>query len=165
MKLQLISALLFTLVITAVNGSAYLTPFNKSDYYSAIASQNIETINNEIEIVKASSIAEKDAYEGTLLMTKAGLIKKIPDKINLFKSGRIKLETCIKNNNENAELRFLRLMVQENSPPIVNYKGDLEKDKTAILQSFKTLSPEVQKYIRDYSKGSKILNPKDFLIL
>ncbi|HTC00887.1 MAG TPA: hypothetical protein VK705_09410 [Ferruginibacter sp.] len=162
MKLQLVSTLLFTLAITAVNGKAYFTPFNKNDYYSAIASQNIETINNEIEIVKASAIAEKSAYEGTLLMIKAGLVKKIPDKISLFKSGRLKLENCIKNNNKNAELRFLRLMVQENAPPIVNYKSDLEKDKIFIEKKFKTLATDLQKYILDYSKRSKILNTKDF---
>ena len=162
MKLQLAGILLFISGLVTGNSKIYFTIFNKSDFYSAMASQNIGAINNELAVVQNASIANKDAYEGTLLMTKAGLIKKIPDKISLFKAGRIKLERCIINDTNNAELRFLRLIVQENVPAIVNYKGDLEKDKTVILQSFKTLSPEVQKYIRDYSKGSKILHPKNF---
>lgn len=162
MKLQLISTLLFISAITTVNAYAYFTTFNKSDYYSALASQNVNTIDNELKIVEANSITDRDAYEGTLLMTKAGLIKNITEKISLFKSGRIKLENCIKANNQNAELHFLRLMVQENAPPIINYKGDLQKDKSIIEKSFKTLPEDVQQYILDYSKKSAILNPKDF---
>jgi len=161
MKPQLAGILLFISGIVTGNSKTYFTTFNKSDFYSAMASQNIGAINNELVVVQNISILNKDAYEGALLMTKAGLIKKISDKISLFKAGRTKLERCIITDSANAELRFLRLIVQENVPAIVNYKGDLEKDKTVILRSFKTLSPEVQKYIRDYSKGSKILNSKD----
>jgi hypothetical protein len=162
MKLQVISALLFISAITTVNGDAYFAIFNKNDYYSVMASQNIDAINNELEIVKTSTIVNKNAYEGTLLMTKAGLVKKISEKISLFKSGRQKLESCIKLDTQNVELRFLRLMVQENSPPIVNYKGDLEKDKIFIDKLFKTAPQDIQQYILDYSKRSKILNAKDF---
>jgi hypothetical protein len=162
MKLQVISVLLFITAITTVNGNAYFAIFNKNDYYSVMASQNIDAINNELKIVQSSTIVNKNAYEGTLLMTKAGLVKKIGEKINLFKSGRQKLENCIKLNTQNVELRFLRLMVQENSPPIVNYKGDLEKDKIFIDKSFKTEPQDIQQYILDYSKRSKILNAKDF---
>jgi hypothetical protein len=162
MKLQVISILLFISLIGTVNGKSYCTVFSKSDYYSVLASQNIDAINDELNIVQSSSAAEKDAYEGTLLMTKAGLVKNLSEKISLFRSGRSKLEGCIKLNSQNAELRFLRLMVQENAPSIVNYKGDLEKDKTFIEKSFKTLPQDLQRYILDYSKRSKILNTKDF---
>jgi len=162
MKLQVISALLFIAAITTVNGNAYFATFNKNDYYSVMASQNIDAINKELEIVKTSTVVNKNAYEGTLLMTKAGLVKKISEKINLFKSGRQQLESCIKLDTQNVELRFLRLIVQENSPPIVNYKGDLEKDRIFIDKLFKTVPQDIQQYILDYSKRSKILNPKDF---
>jgi hypothetical protein len=161
MKLQLAGILLFISGLVTGNSKIYFTTFNKSDFYSAMASQNIDAINNELVVVQNASTPNKDAYEGTLLMTKAGLIKKIPDKISLFKAGRTKLARCIINDSTNAELRFLRLMVQENAPPIVNYKNDLEKDKVFIQRSFKTLATDVQKYILDYSKRSKILNSKD----
>jgi hypothetical protein len=162
MKLQLISTLLFISVITTSNGRPYFSGFSKTDYYAVMASQNIDSVNNELKIVQASSVVEKDAYEGTLMMTKAGLVKAISEKINLFRSGRQKLENCIKLDNQNAELRFLRLIIQENAPRIVNYKGDLQKDKTVIENSFKTLPQDVQKCILTYSKKSTILNPKDF---
>jgi hypothetical protein len=164
MKLRFTIAFFTVLLLLSVSVQALhkLIRFDKNEYYTAVASQNIDNVNDELKIVQASSFAEKDAYEGTLLMTKAGLAKKVTDKISFFRSGHSKLEACIRKYNENAELHFLRLMIQENAPAIVGYKGDLEKDKAFILKSFKTLSPEVQKYILDYSKKSKILNPKDF---
>jgi hypothetical protein len=162
MKLQLLGVLLFISAITAVNGQSTIAPFSKSGFYLTMAYQSIEAVNKELKIVKASTITEKDAYEGTLLMTKAGLVKNPAEKIKYFKSGRAELEIRIKKNITDIELRFLRLMIQENAPPVVNYKGDLKEDKEFIERSFKTLSPEMQKYILDYSKRSKILNLKDF---
>ncbi|HMG81616.1 MAG TPA: hypothetical protein VK559_01145 [Ferruginibacter sp.] len=161
MKLRLISILLFISIIAA-SAKPCFTAFNKKDYYAVMATQNLDAVNNELIIVQGSSMPEKDAYEGTLLMTKAGLVNNISEKISLFKSGHRKLESCIKANAQNAELRLLRLMIQENAPPIVNYRGDMKEDKTFIESSFKTLPADIQQYIRDYSKRSKILNPKDF---
>ncbi|HTB52986.1 MAG TPA: hypothetical protein VK718_09460 [Ferruginibacter sp.] len=162
MKLQLVSTLLFVTVVSNINGKSLFTGFDKREYYATIASKNIDSIDHELKIVQSSSIIEKGAYEGTLLMTKAGLVKKIAEKVNYFKAGRSELEASIKKNKTNAELRFLRLIIQENAPPIVNYKGNLKEDKVLLQQSFKTLSPDVQKCILDYCKRSKILDQKDF---
>jgi hypothetical protein len=162
MTAQLISLLLFISTITPKTEKSYVAIFNKDNYYAAIASQNINNINTELTIVQASEIHEKDAYEGSLLMVKAGLVKSISEKISLFRSGRQKLESCIKANIQNTELHFLRLMIQENVPSILNYKGDIEKDKSIIINTYKTLPQDVQQYILDYSKKSKVLHPSDF---
>ena len=63
---------------------------------------------------------------------------------------------------DNGELRFLRLMIQEHAPGILNYKDDLEKDSLYIRQSFKKLPADVQQAITDYSKTSKVLRSEDF---
>jgi hypothetical protein len=162
MTAQLISLLLFISTITPKTEKSYVNTFNKSDYYAALASQKLDNIDNELAIVQAISIVEKDGYEGTLLMTKAGLVKSISEKISLFKSGRQKLEACIKANDQNVELRFQRLMIQENAPSILNYKGDIEKDKTIIINAYKTLPQDIQQCILGYSKKSKVLHPNDF---
>ncbi|GAC1594260.1 MAG: hypothetical protein NVS3B8_07890 [Chitinophagaceae bacterium] len=122
----------------------------------------MEEINNELAIVRAASINEKGAYEGALLMRKAGLLKKPEEKLKAFKSGRIKLETAILDNNDNGEYRFLRLTIQEHAPRIVKYYKELEKDSQYIQKVFKNLSPAVQKAILDYSKTSKTLRQEDF---
>lgn len=162
MKIRIAIALLFILSCMVVQGENLLQKFDKSAFYAAMASGNIQEINNEIDIVKSASIDEKEGYEGALLMRKAGL-KTIPaERLKLFKAGRIKLETALLNDNKNAEFHFLRFAIQEHAPKIVKYRNELETDKQFIQKSFKSLSPVVQHAIIDYTKNSKILHPQDF---
>ena len=90
------------------------------------------------------------------------MVKKAGDKLSLFKSGHKLLDGAIKKDESNAELRFLRLMVQEHSPGMLHYKGDLDKDSVLIKEKFSELHPGARKAIIQYSKTSKILKPSDF---
>ena len=92
-------------------------------------------------------------------MKKAGLITKPAEKLSLFKAGRLKLEAAIKKDKENAEFSFLRLIIQEHAPKIVEYRNNINADVSAIRSNFKTLSPVIQQAIYDYSKKSKVLKP------
>ena len=139
-----------------------LQSFNREAFYAVMASGDLEEINNELILVRSQSIIEKDAYEGALLMRKAGLLKKPEEKLKAFKSGRIKLETVLSDNNENGEYRFLRLTIQEHAPHIVKYYKEQGSDSEYIKAVFKNLSPVIQTAIRNYSKTSKILRPEDF---
>ena len=65
-------------------------------------------------------------------MKKAGIINGAGKKLNLFKAGRKKLEAEIKKDSSNVELRFLRLMTQENAPGILGYKNELQTDREYI---------------------------------
>lgn len=132
--------------------------FDKNDFYAALSSDNVDEINAQISVVKASAIAEKEAYEAALLMKKSGLIRgSAKEKMNLFKSGRSKLESSIAKDNNNIEYRFLRLIIQEHAPKIVKYRNDLETDSLLIRTNFKSLPPFLQQVIIDYSKRSKAL--------
>ncbi|MDB5209945.1 MAG: hypothetical protein JWQ30_772 [Sediminibacterium sp.] len=135
--------------------------FDKESFYSAMASGNMEQINDELVVVRAASFHEKDAYEGALLMRKSGLLKKAQEKLNAFKAGRIKFETALQDDGDNAEYRFLRLTIQEHAPRVVKYYHEIEKDSQFIKKAYKNLSPVVQKAILDYSKTSKVLRPED----
>jgi hypothetical protein len=136
--------------------------FEKAAFYNVLKTGKIADIDEQLELVKASSISEKEAYEGVLLMRKAGLVKIPAERLKLFKKGRIALETAIANNKENGEYRFLRLVIEEKAPKIVKYNRDLEADKLEIKRTFKNLSPVAQSAIIDYSKDSKTLSPQDF---
>lgn len=136
--------------------------FDREAYYVIMATGKIDEINDELLMLRTVSIKEKEAYEGALLMRKAGLLKKPEEKLKAFKSGRIKLETALIDNNDNAEYRFLRLTIQEHAPRIVKYYKEQNSDSEYIKQVFKNLSPVLQTAIRNYSKTSKILRPDDF---
>ena len=159
MNFKPLISLLLLFSVVAVKANIQKAVFDKSAFYSAIASDNIETLNSQLAIVKASSINEKEAYEGVLMMKKAGLVNKAKEKISLFKAGRIKLEAAINKNKENTEFSFLRLIIQEHAPKIVDYNNNIKTDITAIRSNYKTLPLVVQQAISDYSKKSKNLKP------
>jgi hypothetical protein len=160
MILRLVSVTLLMVSGTISLGNHLQESFNKTRYYEVMATEKMDAINEQLDVVKKTSRTDKDAYEGALLMKKAGLVKG-QERLRLFKSGRSKLESSIKKDNNNAELRFLRIIIQEHAPKIVNYRGDLQKDAQVIQSSFKSLSPVVQQAIVDYSKISKVISAKE----
>ena len=162
MRLITIFAFFFILPGMTVQGRQILQTFDKSSFYKVMASGSLENINGELIIVATASIPEKEAYEGALLMKKAGLLNKPADKLKFFRSGCIKLESALIKDSTHSEYHFLRLTIQEHAPRKVKYFKDLEKDSHYIQITFKDLSPVIQKAISDYSKNSKILRPEDF---
>ncbi|MEO7307704.1 MAG: hypothetical protein ABIR78_09425 [Ferruginibacter sp.] len=159
MNIRIFFSLFILLSVLSVKASTQKTGFDKSAFYSAMAANDLESVNSQLTIIRSASINEKEAYEGALLMKKAGLVSKAKEKLSLFKAGRLKLEASIKKDNGNTELIFLRLIIQEHAPKAVNYHNNLENDVAAIRSNFKTLPPVVQQAISDYSKKSKVLKP------
>ena len=159
MNVKIFLNLLLLFCFFSINANTKKAGFDKTAFYSAMAADDINSINAQLNIVKTSSINEKEAYEGALLMKKAGMITKPSEKLRLFKAGRLKLEAAIKKDKENAEFSFLRLIIQEHAPKIVEYRNNINADVSAIRSNFKTLSPVIQQAIYDYSKKSKVLKP------
>lgn len=156
MNLKLFLNLLLIFSVTVVH-SKPLQGFDKSIFYKVIASGNIEETDKQLSMVSASLLPEKEAFEGVLLMRKAGMVAKAKDKLSLFKSGRLKLESAISKDNNNTEYRFLRLLIQEHAPKIVKYRNKLEEDSQHIRTNFENLSSVLQKVILDYCKKSTVL--------
>ncbi len=153
----------FVCMVFGIAGSARTVQqsFDREAFYSVMASGSLEKVNEELLVVRSSLIKEKEAYEGALLMKKAGLLKIPAEKLKAFKAGRIKFEPAIVNDNDNAEYHFLRLTIQEHAPKVVKYHKEIETDKEYIHKGYKNLSPVVQKAILDYSKTSKVLHQDD----
>lgn len=156
MNIKMFFNLVLLLCVVTAHAGIEQGGFDKSAFYSAMASNDLETVNTQLGIVKAASINEKEAYEGALLMKKAGMVNKVKEKLSLFKAGRSKLESSIKKGG-NAEFNFLRLIIQEHAPKALDYRKDIEIDVSAIRSNFKSLAPAVQQAINDYSKKSRVL--------
>ena len=153
--------LIFFLTAGFIPGASAQQKFEKAAFYNVMDNGDLDAINNEIETVKASSSPNKEGYEGALLMRKADKLPIPTQKLKYFKKGRIKLETALINDNDNAEYHFLRLAIEEHAPKIVKYHNDIEKDKAIVIKNFKNLPEPVQQAIRDYSKKSKVLRAED----
>jgi hypothetical protein len=142
---------------SSVIGQPSTNAVNRFSFYKAMRGDSKEQINAELTELKSEPSEISDAFTGTLLMKKASFGGSPATKLNLFKQGRKMLEAAIKKEPENAEYRFLRLMIQENAPGILGYKYDLEKDSQYIRKSYQSLPEDVQQAIVDYSKKSRIL--------
>jgi len=78
-------------------------------------------------------------------------------KLSYFKKGKIMLESAIKADYTNLELRFLRFTIQTNVPGFLNYTSDKNLDRAFISQSLPKLQDqELKKIIIEFlSKHSK----------
>ncbi|MBC7389315.1 MAG: hypothetical protein H7329_08905 [Opitutaceae bacterium] len=115
-----------------------------------------------IELVNKSKLKEETAYTGALLMRKAGIASSLKEKLDLFKQGRKKLDGEIEKEHNNAEYRFLRLMIQENAPSVLGYKQSVKEDKELIVSQYHSMDSAVKIAILNYTKTSKVLIKEDF---
>ena len=136
--------------------------FDKAGYYKVMESGDPAAIDQQIKKIENAEQINKEAYTGALLMKKASLVKGAAKKLNIFKDGHKKLEAAIEKDNSNTEWRFLRLIIQEHAPKIVNYRSDISKDAAAVQAGFKKLAPEIQSAILDYKKNSASLQSLQF---
>lgn len=151
--------LLWTILLLLANRGALAQDksVDRTTFYQAIRQDKKDLINNQLKKLKAVSPGIRQAFEGAMIMKKAGIGGNPITKLNLFKQGHKELEAAIKKEPDNAEFRFLRLIIQENSPGFLGYKDNLEGDSEYIRKSYKSLPGEVQRAIADYNKKSKVL--------
>jgi hypothetical protein len=161
MKRRVLFTLLYVLSGSPAPAKPMFQTFDKAGFYSVMASGILDEINAELSVVGASTVKEKEAYEGALLMRKAGLLARPKEKLATFKSGYIKMESSMAKDSGNIEYHFLRLMIQEHVPKVVHYDKDRQKDSQDIIRSFSTLSPVLQKAILNYCPHSKLLHERN----
>lgn len=150
------------ITFTLVCNSLY-SAVDSKEFYHVFASGSLNDINTFIQNIESSEPnSQSNAYMGALLMKKAGLEKYPLEKLNTFKSGHKLLEAEISKNPNDPELRFLRLVIQESAPEILNYRSNLAEDKGIVVKGFKGLDSNVQEYILQYCKESKVLTVNDF---
>ena len=162
MKIKIFNWLCLFLVFIGISrATPFKQDFDRSAFYAALKTGDITEIDKELSIIDGASFTEKEAYKGTLLMKKAGLVKRPKEKLALFKEGRIKLETELHNNTDNIEYHFLRLIIQEHAPKITKYRAQLDEDSEYIKKNYKKLPADVQQVVLDYSKNSAVLHSAD----
>jgi hypothetical protein len=130
---------------------------NRRDFYKAMEVSSKELVNAQLMELQTAPEEIRDAFTGAMLMKKSNFNAPPAIKVRLFREGHKMLEAAIKQYPDNAEFRFLRLMIQEHAPGILGYKNDLQKDTEFIQKSYKSLPDELQQIMADYSKKSKVL--------
>ena len=155
------SKLLISFVFLAFTGFGYSkaqTGVTKQALYKALATDNVALWNKQLEVCQQLNGNDKAAYEGALLMRKSGSLKTPAQKLNMFKKGHKFLESAISKEPDNAEYKFLRLVIQENAPKLLGYNKDIIADTKTIKANYNSFSKELQQAVTAYSKTSKLLS-------
>ena len=117
---------------------------------------DIKSKTQEIEYISKynkNDSADIQAYVISLEMKQAEY-KVLPwQKLNTFSKGKAKLEQLIKKEPKNANLRYVRLVIQEQLPKMLNYNSDIENDKHFLseLLKIKDNSDYLDTYILNYT--------------
>lgn len=123
------------------------------------AKANASNANTEAFIHTAEKSSGSDAviqgYKAAAKIMEAKITKH--NRKALVKSGATSLETIIKSNPNNIELRVIRMSVQENIPKIVGYRGSLKDDKAFILNNYSKQNSTLKNYIKKFAAQSKTM--------
>ncbi|CAA7387621.1 hypothetical protein [Chryseobacterium fistulae] len=136
---------------------------------------NLESIRNSYAKANSSTtstqnfitIAEKETgsdpvilgYKAAAQIMQAKITKQ--NRKSLVKTGATHLESLIKSNPNNIELRVIRLSIQENLPKIVGYRGSLKEDKNFILNNYAQQNPSLKNYIKRFVMQSKTISDSE----
>jgi hypothetical protein len=126
---------------------------------NSYAKANSSNANTEAFIHTAEKTSGSDpviqGYKAAAQIMQAKIVKN--NRKAMVKSGATALESLIKNNPNNAELRVIRMSVQENIPKIAGYRGGLKDDKTFILNNYSKQTAGLKSYIKRFAAQSKTM--------
>lgn len=126
---------------------------------NSYAKANESNINTEKFIETADKQSGSDpvtlGYKAAAKIMEAKIAK--GNRKALVKTGATSLEGIIKNNPNTAELRLIRLSVQENIPKIVGYRGSLKDDKAFLLNNYSKQNSALKNYIKRFAMQSKTI--------
>lgn len=82
------------------------------------------------------------AYWGALQTIWANHVLNPVSKLNTFYNGRANIEKAISRQNNNVEIRFIRLSVQKNCPGFLGYNKNIQEDEVFLRANKKNIASE-----------------------
>jgi hypothetical protein len=78
-------------------------------------------------------------YKGAVSASIANFIKDKKQKLSKFNSGKKMIDQAVAADSNNIELRFIRFVIQEESPKILGYNKQINSDKNFILKNYASI--------------------------
>ncbi|MFH6960994.1 hypothetical protein ACHRVK_00250 [Flavobacterium plurextorum] len=115
---------------------------------------------------KLSSVTNDDdkilvAYKAASILLDSKFEKKLRNKMDRFKEGAKLLEATIKSDQNNIEIRMIRLSIQEDVPGITGYKKNIKEDKAFITAHYAEQNTALKLYLKDFVLQSKSFSDKE----
>jgi len=126
------------LILLTACAAAIAQPDNIRQYY--LNARNPEGIKNFLALSEKLNlyVAAEKGYRGVALAMYADIADGVSAKLDYFNRGKDLLEAAIKEQPDNAELRFLRLTVQAEAPFMLGYSGAIEQDAEVVFHAFRS---------------------------
>lgn len=115
---------------------------------------------------KLSDVTNNDdkilvAYKAASILLDSKFEKKLGEKMERFKEGAKLLESTIKSEPNNIEIRMIRLSIQENVPGITGYKKNIKEDKKFLTENYSQQNAALKGYLKDFILQSKSFSEKE----
>lgn len=137
----------------------------RTEFSSAVKSEEICLKNYDWLSDHADTPIEK-GYEAVYRMIIAKHTSNPFKKMNNFKSGKKQLETVIKDNPSNTELRFIRFVIQAYIPKYLGYNEQMDTDKVYLVQNLSKMGDAKTKHIiYKYLKGTNLFTAQDLALM
>ncbi len=98
------------------------------------------------------------AYKGASGALMGKHSPKVSDKKSYLLEGAQLIEYAVKSEPQNIEIRLIRLSVQENTPKVAKYKGNISEDKDFIIRHYKSQNSALKEFIKNYIVLSKVFS-------
>ncbi|MCA5006767.1 hypothetical protein [Sphingobacterium bovistauri] len=130
-------------------------------------------VKDEVLCKKYLSLLQKNAksplekgYQAAFNMFMAKHTSNPFKKMGYFKDGKKLLESQIKLESNNIELRFIRLSIQYHIPDYLGYKENINEDKEYLVSNlYKLKDDKAKDIIYNYLKGANMYNSEELSLL
>ena len=158
MKFLILILSAFSLNAQSLNFDAVRTAYKEA----AQDKTKVESFHKSMSRVNTKDNAVLVAYKGASIALLAKQAESVKEKKDGFKEGVALIELANEKSSNNIEVRFVRLSIQENTPKLLKYKGNLEEDKLFILAQFKNIKfSHLKNHIKDYISQSKVFTDEE----
>lgn len=79
----------------------------------------------------------------------------------IITAGIKSLESAVNGDSDNAELRVIRMSVQENLPKFIKYNTKIATDKAFLLKNYSSQNSALKAYIKKFASQSKSFTAAD----
>jgi hypothetical protein len=121
------------------------------------ASNNKSNAEAFYELVQSKEHSEEfvfSAYDGASDVILSKYLDGNLEKLKYFRQGAEKIESAVEGDSYNTEVRFVRLVIQMNTPDFLDYNENIEEDKDFLLEHYSECSSDVRKMISEYASMS-----------
>jgi hypothetical protein len=149
-----VKTVLLTLLFCVSIPSSDLNEIRSSFKNASDNKSNAEAFYDLVQSKEYSDELLYIAYDGASEIILSKYLKSNLEKLKYFKKGAKKIDTAVDEDSSNIEIRFLRLVIQMNTPEFLNYNENIIEDKEYLLGHYPKCSNSVRKMISEYASMS-----------